>query len=79
MNLKKIALLVVLFSLTLFVLAFTYNIPVAYVPYGASKFEYVVSYTVFMLAEVSALSFLFVYMIKKSNLEFHLKISQMFI
>ena len=78
MNIKKIALLVVLSSLGLYMLAINYGVPIAYVPYGASQIQFVVSHVIFVTAEAYIFTFLFIYMIKKSNLEFHNGLTHIF-
>jgi len=76
MNLKLLALAAVVISLCLFVLAFMYSIPIAYVPYGASKLEFIMSHITFVIIEASVLAFLFVYMIKTAKIEFHDEMSK---
>lgn len=70
MNLKLLALLTIVFSLLIFCLAFVLELPVAYVPNEASFIEYAMYHILFISAEVATLSYLFMHMILKSNLEF---------
>ena len=69
-NLKLLAVLTILFSIVIFTLAFVYNVPVAYVPYGATQTEYILSHAIFISFEVGILAFLFMHMIKNSKLDF---------
>jgi len=76
MNLKKLAVLVIIISLGLFTIAFIYGVPIAYVPYEATIIEYILYHVVYIVTEVSVLLFLFMCMIKKSKLELYGDISK---
>mgnify|MGYP000252808481 CR=1 FL=1 len=77
MNLKKLAVMVIVISLGLFVIAFIYGVPIAYVPYEATITEFVLYHVIYIVAEVSVLLFLFMMMIKKSKLELYGDISKL--
>lgn len=76
MNLKRLAVLTIVFWLVIFILAFLYNVPVAYIPNGATFAEYLTYHVLYLLIEVAVLTFLFIHMINKSKLEFYGDISQ---
>lgn len=76
MNFKRLAVLTIVISLVIFILALVYNVPVAYIPYGATFTEYIMYNVIFMSIEVVVLSFLFTHMINKSKLEFYGDISK---
>lgn len=77
MNFKLSTSMVITFLFGLFVLLLTYDAPIAYVSYGASKLEYTMSYVIFIVSEVSALSFLLIYIINKLDPGLHRRLSQM--
>ncbi len=76
MNLKMLAVMAIVMSLILFIIAFVYGVPIAYVPNDATINEYVLYHVIYIITEVSVLLFLFVYMIKKSKLELYGDISK---
>lgn len=69
MNLKVLAVLTIIAFLIICILAFIFNIPVAYVPNNASNTEFITYHIIFVSVEVFILTSLFMNMIKNSDLE----------
>ncbi len=69
MNLRLLAVITIACFLIVFCLAFLFEVPVAYVPTNATLLEYILYHIVFIILEVSLLSYLFMHMIRTSKLE----------
>jgi len=69
MNLKLLAVVTIVCFIIVFCLAFVFGVPVAYIPDNANLLEFILYHLIFIILEVSLLSYLFMHMIRTSKLE----------
>ncbi len=69
MNLKLLAFLTVVASIILVVIGFVFDMPIAYVPEGATYLEYVLYHVMFVIVELVVIVSLFIHMMKTADVD----------